>query len=98
MRREEAKQFIGTIELRARGWTAARIAAGCAPIVLVRQVKPGTRARCGFYLNTNLIPVPDDEALIHAMFEIASRREPAPATMQSFCALRDKYATARGSC
>jgi hypothetical protein len=70
---------------------------GCSPIVLVRQIKPGTRMRRGFDLNTVLLPVPDDEALIHAMFEIADRREPAPTTMQAFCALRDKYA-ARGSC
>jgi hypothetical protein len=70
---------------------------GCTSIVLVRQIKPGTRVRQGFYLNTALLPVPDDEALIHAMFEIAARREPAPATMQAFCALRDKYA-GRSSC
>ena len=34
---------------------------------------------------------------IHVMFEIAARREPAPVTMQAFCALRDKYAI-RSSC
>jgi hypothetical protein len=75
----------------------AKALAGCAPIVLVRQVKPGTRLRGGFYLNTALLPVPDDEALILAMFEIAARREPVPGNMQAFTALRDKYA-ARGSC
>ena len=53
--------------------------------------------RRGFDLNTALLPVPDDEALIHVMFEIAARREPAPVTMQAFCALRDKYAI-RSSC
>ena len=65
---------------------------GCTSFILVRQIKPGTRIRRGFYLNTVLLPVPDDEALIHAMFEIASGREPAPTTMQAFTALRDKYA------
>jgi hypothetical protein len=69
----------------------------CTSFILVRQIKPGTRIRRGFYLNTVLLPVPDDEALIHAMFEIASGRGPAPRTMQEFCALREKYA-ARGSC
>jgi hypothetical protein len=64
---------------------------GCTPIVLVRQIKPGMRVRQGFDLSTALLPVPDDEALIHGMFEIAARREPAPSTMQAFCALRDKY-------
>jgi hypothetical protein len=65
---------------------------GCAPIVLVRQTKPGTWLRLGFDLSANMLPPPDDEALIHAMFEIAARREPAPTTMQAIMALRDKYA------
>jgi hypothetical protein len=70
---------------------------GCAPIVLVRQVRPGTWLRLGFGLGADMVPPPDDEALIHAMFEIAARREPVPVTMQAFCALRDKYAV-RSSC
>ena len=37
------------------------------------------------------------DRLIHAVFEIASRREPVPGDMQAFTALRDKYA-ARSSC
>jgi hypothetical protein len=67
---------------------------GCAPIVLVRQTRPGTWLQCGFYLNTNLIPVPDDEALIHAIG--ANRRRP-PCRRSALCAT--KYATtACGAC
>jgi hypothetical protein len=65
---------------------------GCSSLVLVRQIKPGARQRLGFDLTTALLPLPDDEALIHAMFEIASKREPAPTTMPALNALREKYA------
>jgi hypothetical protein len=68
------------------------IPAECTSFILVRQIKPGTRIRRGYYLNTALLPVPDDEAQIYAMFEIATGREPAPTTMQALCALREKYA------
>jgi hypothetical protein len=66
---------------------------GYAPVILVRQIRPGMWERRGFDLDANMVPMPDDEALVHAMFEIAARREPAPTTMQAFLALRDKYAT-----
>jgi hypothetical protein len=75
-----------------------KIPAECTSFILVRQIKPGTRIRLGFYLNTALLPVPDDEAQIHAMFEIASGREPAPTTMQALCGLREKYMAHGGSC
>jgi hypothetical protein len=75
----------------------AKAPAGHALIILVRQARPGTRLRCGFYFNTALLPVPDDEALIHAIFEIAARREPVPGNMQALNALREKY-VARSSC
>jgi hypothetical protein len=58
---------------------------------------PGVRNRLGYYINTALLPLPDDEAQIHAMFEIATGREPAPTTMQALCALRDKCATHNSS-
>jgi hypothetical protein len=74
---------------------------GCTGIVLVRQIKPGSRQRLGFDITTALLPLPDDEAQIHALFEIASKREPAVTTVQALCALRDKYTThnsSSGSC
>jgi hypothetical protein len=69
----------------------------CTPLVLVRQTKPGTWLRLGFDLSADMVPPPDDEALIHAMFEIAAGREPPPTTMQAIMALRNKYAV-RSSC
>ena len=70
---------------------------GYAPLVLVRQTRPGTWLRLGFALSASMVPPPDDEALIYAMFEIATGREPAPTTMQAIMALRNKYAV-RSSC
>jgi hypothetical protein len=61
---------------------------GYAPLVLVRQTKPGVWLRLGFDFSAHMVPMPDDDALIHAMFEIAARREPAPSpmTMQAIIA------------
>jgi hypothetical protein len=90
--------FPGEEFLLSGGDDGANSLPECTSFILVRQIKPDTRIRRGFYLNTALLPVPDDEALIHAMFEIASSREPAPRTMQEFTALRDKYAILSSSC
>jgi hypothetical protein len=75
----------------------AKVPAGHALIILVRQVKPGTRTRHGFYLNADLIPVPDDETIAHALFDVATRREPMPRNTGALNALIAKYA-ARSSC
>ena len=40
-------------------------------IVLIRQVEPGLRMKNTFYLNEELWPVPEDEAIAHAMFDLA---------------------------
>jgi hypothetical protein len=74
-----------------------KVPAGCALIILVRQVKPGTRVRHGFYLNADMVPVPDNEAIAHALFEVASGREPMPRNGWALNALITKYAN-RGSC
>ena len=55
---------------------AAEVPPGHALIVLLRQVEPGTRLKAGFYLNAGLLPVPDVEAIAHALFEVAARRVP----------------------
>jgi hypothetical protein len=70
----------------------ANAPAGHALIILVRQVKPGTRARHGFYLNADLIPVPNDEAIAHVLFDVATRREPMPRNGWALNALIAKYA------
>jgi hypothetical protein len=72
----------------------AEVPAGWALVLLLRQVEPGTRLKAGFYLLADALPVPDDEALIHAMFEIAVGHEPMPRNPQAFSDLREKY-TAR---
>jgi hypothetical protein len=69
--------------------------AGRALIILVRQFEPGYRSRAGFYLNSRLLPVPDDEAVAHALFEVAGRREPVPSNQQAFLALVEKYTARR---
>jgi len=53
---------------------AAKIPAGHALIVLVRQVAPGSRLRAAFYLNADLRPTADDEAVAQALFDLAVRR------------------------
>ena len=69
----------------------AKAPAGTALIILVRQVKPGTRVRAGNVFGTNFLPVPDDEATIHALFEVAMGREPVPPDDEALRALIEKY-------
>ena len=56
-----------------------------------RQVEPGSRIRPRFYLGNDLLPVPDDEAAAHALFEVAMQREAVPPDRQALCALIEKY-------
>jgi hypothetical protein len=60
------------------GDAAEKTPAGHAMIILVRQIEPGSRLRHSFYLNADLLPVPDDEAVAHALFEVAVGNEPVP--------------------
>jgi hypothetical protein len=69
----------------------AKAPPGTALIILVRQVKPGTRVRAGNVFGTNFLPVPDDEATIHALFEVAMGREPVPPDDEALRALIEKY-------
>jgi hypothetical protein len=73
---------------------AAETPAGHALILLLRQVEPGTRIKVGFHLNAELLPVPDDEAIAHALFEVAVGHEPVPRDQQARFALIEKYAGA----
>jgi hypothetical protein len=72
---------------------AARSPAGHTMVMLVRQVEPGNRLKVNFYLAADELPVPNDEALIHTLFEIAMRREPFPPNAEAFHALVVKYRT-----
>jgi hypothetical protein len=74
---------------------AAKAPIGSALIILIRQAKPGARLRAGVYFSVDLLPVPNDEATIHALFEVAMQREPAPSDRQALRALANKYAVAQ---
>jgi hypothetical protein len=65
--------------------------AGHALLVLLRQVKPDTRLKLGFYIDAGLLPVFDDEAAAHALFEGAVQRETVPRNRQALRALIKKY-------
>jgi hypothetical protein len=72
------------------------IPADRVPIVLVRQVAPGSRIRGVLHFGDGaLLPLPineaSDEAIAHAYFEMAANREPIPSDPQAFAALIEKY-------
>jgi len=69
----------------------AKTPAGCTLITLVRQVEPGSRLRGGLFINAILLPLPDDEAVAHTLFEIAMQHEAMPRDGQALCALVEKY-------
>jgi hypothetical protein len=69
----------------------AKTPAGHVLIVLLRQVEPGTRLKAGFYINADLLPLSDDEAVAHALFEVAVRHEVVPPGRQALSALIEKY-------
>ena len=69
----------------------AKTPAGHALIMLVRQVEPGSRIKARLFLDVVSLPVPDDEAVIHALFEIATGREALPPDIEALGALIKKY-------
>jgi hypothetical protein len=64
-------------------------------LVLLRQVEPGKRIKNGFFISNELLPMPDVEAVAHALFDIATRRQPIPRNGKALCALIDKYQASR---
>jgi len=64
-------------------------------LVLLRQVEPGKRIKSGFFISDELLPVPEVEAVAHALFDIATRREPVPRNGKALCALIEKYQASR---
>jgi hypothetical protein len=64
-------------------------------LVLLRQVEPGKRIKTGFFISNELLPVPDAEAVAHALFDIATRRVPVPRNGEEMCTLIEKYQTPR---
>jgi hypothetical protein len=70
---------------------AAQAPPGHVPIIAVRQIEKGFRLRPGLYLSIDLLPVPDDEATAHALFEAAVGREAVPKDDNALRALAEKY-------
>ena len=70
---------------------AANTPVGHALVMLVRQVQPGARLRAAVPLDANLLPLPDDEAAVHALFEVAMGREALPPDRQALSTLIKKY-------
>jgi hypothetical protein len=60
-------------------------------LLLLRQVEPGKRIKSGFFISDELLPVPDVEAVAHALFDIATRREPVPRGGEAMGVLIKKY-------
>jgi hypothetical protein len=77
--------------------TVKKAPAGFVVIMLVRQIAPGNRIRAAVARNVDAPPVPDDEAAIHALFEVMMGREPMPRDRQSKIALIEKYSMHRGA-
>jgi hypothetical protein len=64
---------------------------GHQPLMLIRQVEPGRRIRAGFFIPSQMLPVPDAESVAHALFEIATGHEPIPRGGEAMGALIKKY-------
>ena len=79
--------FVGEIGLEQSGVAPG----GHRLLVLLRQVAPGKRIKSGFFISNELLPVPDVEAVAHALFDIATRREPVPHNGAALCVLIEKY-------
>jgi hypothetical protein len=74
----------------------AVVPAGHALMTVVRQVVPGSRVRLGFCLEVGLLPLPDDEGVGHALFEIGMKREPMPPNWGALADLIEKYSPEPG--
>ena len=68
-----------------------KVPPGHVLLMLVRQAEPGKRVRTGFFLNTDLWPVPDDDAIAHALFDVATRLQAVPQGSAERAALVEKY-------
>jgi hypothetical protein len=67
------------------------VPAGHTLLMLLRQIEPGKRLKIGLGLNSDWLPLPDDEAVAHALFEVAAQHEAIPPDRQAFDALIKEY-------
>lgn len=65
--------------------------------LVVRQVEPGSRIKVGIFLNKEVLPIPDVEAIHHALFDIAIEGSnvpnPAPINSDQLFALVERYSS-----
>ena len=74
----------------------ANTPAGTVLMMIVRQIKPGVRIRPAVSVDVELLPISDDEATAHALFEAAMGREPLPPDPQALRELSKKYSMRGG--
>jgi len=72
-----------------------KASAECALVMLIRQIESNVRLKAVVDLSTDLLPVPDDDATIHALFEASRGYEVMPHNHEALRALAAKY-TVRG--
>ena len=70
---------------------AARVPPGHVLLTLLRQVEPGKRVRTGFYLNAELWPAPEIEAVAHLLFDIATGQQAQPRDAAERAAAVEQY-------
>jgi hypothetical protein len=76
---------------------AAKTPAGTVLLALVRQVEPGKRVRTGFFINAELWPAPEIEAVAHLLFDIATGQQAQPRDAAERAAMVEQYhAAGRG--
>ena len=70
---------------------AAKAPTGTVLLMLLRQAEPGKRVRTGFYINAELWPAPEIEAVAHLLFDIATGQQAQPRDAAERSALVEKY-------
>ena len=70
---------------------ATKAPTGTVLLMLTRQVAPGKRVRAGFYINAELWPAPEIEAIAHLLFDIATGQQAQPQDAAERAALIAKY-------
>jgi len=82
--------FPGEIDEEAIKASAER-----ALVMLIRQVEPGFRLRAVVELGGDFLPLDDDEATLHGLFEVGMGREAMPRDREALRVLAEKYTASR---
>ena len=70
---------------------ATKAPTGTVLVMLLRQVAPGKRVRAGFYINAELWPAPEIEAVAHLLFDIATGQRTQPRDAAERAAAVEQY-------